>query len=212
MMIRKGIISLLALLAFCSLRAQDMASVFTAMPNQYIPQLEDAWRKDLVELYRSGKEARLKNTMNGYSTLSNLTDDYLCLRTTDRSEVEMKLLPLVNNTFVVCMVTTVEGPVADSRIAFFTTDWASLPVADLLSLPEGAWYLKEGSDTDEAFPELKAALDMDLFRYQLSATENTLSVTYTTPLYVEDKIKEQLQPFLQAEPLCLRWQHGHFRQ
>ena len=211
-MIRKGMISLLALLALCGLRAQDMASVFTAMPNQYIPQLEDAWRKDLVELYRSGKEARLKNTMNGYSTLLNLTDDYLCLRTTDRSVVEMKLLPLVNNTFVVCMVTTVEGPVADSRIAFFTTDWASLPKSDLLSLPEGTWFIKEGAETDEAYPELKAALDMDLFRYQLSATENTLSITYTTPLYLEGKTKERLQPLLQVEPLCLRWQHGHFRQ
>ena len=211
-MIRKGMISLLALWALCGLRAQDIASVFTAMPNQYIPQLEDAWRKDLVELYRSGKEARLKNTMHGYSTLLNSTDDYLCLRTTDRSVVEMKLLPLVNNTFVVCMVTTVEGPVADSRIAFFTTDWAFLPKADLLSMPEGTWFIKEGAETDEAYPELKAALDMDLFRYQLSATENTLSITYTTLLYVEDKIKERLQPFLQAEPLCLRWQHGHFRQ
>ena len=211
-MIRKGMISLLALLALCGLRAQDMASVFTAMPNQYIPQLEDAWRKDLVELYRSGKEARLKNTMNGYSTLLNLTDDYLCLRTTDRSVVEMKLLPLVNNTFVVCMVTTVEGPVADSRIAFFTTDWASLPKADLLSMPEGTWFIKEGAETDEAYPELKAALDMDLFRYQLSATENTLSITYTTPLYLEGKTKERLQPLLQGEPLCLHWQHGHFRQ
>ena len=211
-MIRKGMISLLALWALCGLRAQDMASVFTAMPNQYIPQLEDAWRKDLVELYRSGKEARLKNTMNGYSTLLNLTDDYLCLRTTDRSVVEMKLLPLVNNTFVVCMVTTVEGPVADSRIAFFTTDWASLPKADLLSMPEGTWFIKEGAETDEAYPELKAALDMDLFRYQLSATENTLSITYTTPLYLEGKTKERLQPLLQGEPLCLHWQHGHFRQ
>ena len=211
-MIRKGMISLLALVALCGLRAQDMASVFTAMPNQYIPQLEDAWRKDLVELYRSGKEARLKNTMNGYSALLNLTDDYLCLRTTDRSVVEMKLLPLVNNTFVVCMVTTVEGPVADSRIAFFTTDWASLPKADLLSMPEGTWFIKEGAETDEAYPELKAALDMDLFRYQLSATENTLSITYTTPLYLEGKTKERLQPLLQGEPLCLRWQYGHFRQ
>ena len=211
-MIRKGMISLLALVALCGLRAQDMASVFTAMPNQYIPQLEDAWRKDLVELYRSGKEARLKNTMNGYSTLLNLTDDYLCLRTTDRSVVEMKLLPLVNNTFVVCMVTTVEGPVADSRIAFYTTDWASLPKADLLSMPEGTWFIKEGAETDEAYPELKAALDMDLFRYQLSATENALRITYTTPLYLEGKTKERLHPFLRGEPLCLRWQHGHFRQ
>ena len=39
-----------------------------AMPDQYIPQLEHAWRKDLVDLYTSGKESRLKNTMNGFST------------------------------------------------------------------------------------------------------------------------------------------------
>lgn len=66
------------------------------MPDQYIPQLEHAWRKDLVDLYTSGKESRLKNTMNGFSTLQKLTNDYLLLQTTERSTVEMKLLPLVN--------------------------------------------------------------------------------------------------------------------
>ena len=95
---RRVIVTLLICVFALGMNAQDMTSVFTAMPDQYIPQLEHAWRKDLVDLYTSGKESRLKNTMNGFSTLQKLTNDYLLLQTTERSTVEMKLLPLVNNT------------------------------------------------------------------------------------------------------------------
>lgn len=204
--------TLLAFWAFCGATAQDMAGVFTAMPNQYIPQLDDAWRKDLVELSRAGKEARLKNTMNGFSTLEQLTQDYLRLRATERSVLEMKLLPLVNNTHVICLVNSVEGPVTDSRVAFFTTDWEPLPTADLLVLPEGTWYVKEEALRDETFQAERTVLDMDLFHYQLQAEEATLTITYTTPLYLEEKTRERLQPYLKAEPLRLRWQHGQFRQ
>ena len=108
-------------------QAQEMATLFVAMPDQQIPQLEDAWRKDLVDLFQQGKEARVQNTMNGFSSLKQLTADYLLLQVTERSTVEMKLLPLVNNTKVVCVVTTVFGPVPDSRVDFFSPDWEPLP-------------------------------------------------------------------------------------
>ena len=64
----KRIVLLLCLLlvSVLPLKAQDMAAVFIAMPDEYVPQLEDAWRKDLVDLYRSNEKARLKNNMNGY--------------------------------------------------------------------------------------------------------------------------------------------------
>lgn len=61
----------LLVMSVLPLKAQDMAAVFIAMPDEYVPQLEDAWRKDLVDLYRSNEKARLKNNMNGYSTLEN---------------------------------------------------------------------------------------------------------------------------------------------
>lgn len=95
-----------------------MDALFISMPDQNIPQLENAWRKDLVDLYKSGKDATLKNTMNGSSSLKKLTSDYLLLQATERSSIEMKLLPLVNNTNVICMIRTVNGPVADSQIEF----------------------------------------------------------------------------------------------
>ena len=124
------------------MKAQEMDAVFVAMPDQYVPQLENAWRKDLIDLYNSGKEAKLKNTMYGFSTLKKLTDDYLLLQVTERSTVEMKLLPLVNDTYVVCMITTVYGPVPDSQVEFFTTDWKPLDSADLYTPVPVEWLLK----------------------------------------------------------------------
>ena len=91
-------LSILLCVFVWGMKAQEMDAVFVAMPDQYVPQLENAWRKDLIDLYNSGKEAKLKNTMNGFSTLKKLTDDYLLLQVTERSTVEMKLLPLVNDT------------------------------------------------------------------------------------------------------------------
>ena len=146
---RRVIVTLLICVFALGMNAQDMTSVFTAMPDQYIPQLEHAWRKDLVDLYTSGKESRLKNTMNGFSTLQKLTNDYLLLQTTERSTVEMKLLPLVNNTYVVCMISTVNGPVPDSRIEFFTTNWEPLATSDLFTQPTSDWYIKQGIDKKE---------------------------------------------------------------
>ena len=143
---RRVIVTLLICVFALGMNAQDMTSVFTAMPDQYIPLLEHAWRKDLVDLYTSGKESRLKNTMNGFSTLQKLTNDYLLLQTTERSTVEMKLLPLVNNTYVVCMISTVNGPVPDSRIEFFTTNWEPLATSDLFTQPTSDWYIKQGID------------------------------------------------------------------
>ena len=178
-------LSILLCVFVWGMKAQEMDAVFVAMPDQYVPQLENAWRKDLIDLYNSGKEAKLKNTMNGFSTLKKLTDDYLLLQVTERSTVEMKLLPLVNDTYVVCMITTVYGPVPDSQVEFFTTDWKLLDSADLYTPVPVEWFIKDDADKNRtAFIEATARLDMDLRKYSLSPDDQTLTVEYTTPKYL----------------------------
>ena len=208
---RRVIVTLLICVFALGMNAQDMTSVFTAMPDQYIPQLEHAWRKDLVDLYTSGKESRLKNTMNGFSTLRKLTNDYPLLQTTERSTVEMKLLPLVNNTYVVCMISTVNGPVPDSRIEFFTTNWEPLATSDLFTQPTSDWYIKQGIDKkDEAYQEAASHLDMDLIQYRLSPDDQTLTAIYTTPQYLSQEAREKIEPYL-SEPKVYTWQKYHFQ-
>ena len=96
---KRLLLGMMLAVGLMEMKAQEMDAVFAAMPDTYMPQLESAWRKDLIDLYHSGKEAKLKNTMDGFSSLQKLTDDYLLLQVTERSTVEMKLLPLVNELF-----------------------------------------------------------------------------------------------------------------
>lgn len=209
---KRVLLSILLSVFVWGVKAQKMDAVFTSMPDQYVPQLENAWRKDLIDLYSSGKEAKLKNTMNGFSTLMKLADDYLMLQVTDRSTVEMKLLPLVNDTYVVCMVTTVYGPVPDSRIEFFTTDWKALEAADMYAPVPAEWFIKEDADKNSiAFVEATARLDMDLRKYSLSPDNQTLTVEYTTPQYLTKTERKQLEPFLKDTPKVYTWEKYQFK-
>jgi len=192
-------------------KAQDMSAFFVGMPDEMIPQLEDAWRKDLVDLYRSGKTASLNNTMNGRSTLEKLTQDYLMLHTTEFSTVEMKFLPLINDTYIVCIVTTVNAPAPDSRIAFYTVDWKPLDARGLWSPPEGEWYIRNDVDRNsEAFHEAASYFDISLIHYRLSADSLILSAEYSTPQYLSSDVRNKVTPFLMESPKIWLWRNGRF--
>lgn len=195
-----------------SVNAQNMASIFISMPDKNVPQLEDAWRKDLVDLYNSKEEARLKNNMDGYSKLIKLTDDYLLLESTERTTVEMKLLPLVNNTFVICKVVTINGPVPDSRVTFYSPEWVQLDGSDLLTPVDAGWFVSENADTASInYQESISRLDMDMFQFKLSPDNLTLTQIYTTPQYVDKETRQKLNGILKEEPKVFTWTKSYFK-
>lgn len=200
-------------LALCAFNAgaQDMAELFVKMPDEYMIGLEGAWRKDLVNLYRAGKEAKLQNMMQGASQLMKLTPDYLKIQTSGRSTVELRRLPLVNHTWIICMVTTVSAPVSDSRIHFFTTDWKPLPDDGLYSpVSVDDFLLPDVDTTDVAFLDVMAALDMDLFVYRLNEEVQTLTAEYMTLDYLDTAMREKAKQFFKTEPKVFTWTKGRF--
>ena len=191
--------------------AQDMATFFINTPGQYLPQLEEAWRKDLVDLYNSGKPAVLDNTMNGRSTLQNLTSDYLFLQSTERSTLEIRFLPLINNTFIACVITTVFAPVADSRVAFFTIDWQPLPTVEIWYPATTDSFIKMDVDRDdENFRAAHSYLDMDLIHYHLDPEQLIMKAEYTTPDYLSYEERTKVYPFLQDTLKVYYWKTGRF--
>jgi hypothetical protein len=193
------------------MQAQDMKTLFTQMPDILLPQLETAWRKDLADLYLNGKEARLQNIMEGYSRLLELTADYLLLQVTERSYVEMKTLPLINNTHILCVVTTVEGPAPDSRIAFYTTDWQPLEASGLFNPVKAEDFLVAANADNDAYLDAAALLDMDLIRYRLSPGDLTLTASLSTPAYLQRTNSARVEPFLRNQPIVFTWNKSSFR-
>lgn len=123
------------LLCGLSLYAQDMKTLFIAMPDSVAPLLTKVNREDCVDFTASNMKAEVKNRFGKVSELKRLTDDYLFLQTTGSSSMEMKLLPLNDSVKVICVVNTVCGPACDSEVRFYNTDWQQLAKEDFIQLP-----------------------------------------------------------------------------
>ena len=199
---------------FCvmSVMAQNMKSVFVAMPDSVTPLLTKVNREDCIDFLDSNMKAVVKNRFGNVAEMKVLTDDYVLMQTSEVGTLEMKLLPLADSTKVICMVKTVNVPVADSSVRFYTSDWSQqLDVKEFLQLPSmDAFFLPNDSLKDEAILTRKKA-DMHLMKAQLSKEDTFLTFTYTTPDYLNEEDREKLSPHLRKEPIVLRWSEGKFR-
>ena len=199
---------------FCvmSVVAQDMKTVFVAMPDSVTPLLTKVNREDCIDFLDSNMKAVVKNRFGNVAEMKVLTDDYVLMQTSEVGTLEMKLLPLADSTKVICMVKTVNVPVADSSVRFYTSDWSQqLDVKEFLQLPSmDAFFLPNDSLKHEAILTRKKA-DMHLMKAQLSKEDTSLTFTYTTPDYLNEEDREKLSPHLRKESIVLRWSEGKFR-
>jgi hypothetical protein len=195
-----------------SVVAQDMKSVFVAMPDSVTPLLTKVNKEDCIDFLASDMKAIVKNRFGNVAEMKVLTDDYVLMQTSEVGTLEMKLLPLADSTKVICMVKTVNVPVADSSVRFYTSDWSQqLDVKEFLQLPSmDAFFLPNDSLKDEAILTRKKA-DMHLMKAQLSKEDTSLTFTYTTPDYLNEEDREKLSPHLRKESIVLRWSEGKFR-
>ena len=207
-------ILLIVLTFFCAMPmvAQDMKSVFIAMPDSIVPLLTQVNKEDCVDFLDSNMKAEVTTRFGGTAEMKVLTEDYVFLQTTPSSPLEMKLLPVNDSTKVVCMVKTVCASACDSEIHFYTSDWKEkMAVGDFLQKPEQeAFYLPNDSGTEESGLIRKKA-DMHLMKASLSKEDASLTFIYTTPDYLNKEDKKQMLRYLNPNPVVFQWKDGKFR-
>lgn len=209
----KKILFVVGVLLCClSIQAQDMKSLFIALPDSLSPMLTKVNREDFGDFLASNMKAEVKNRFGNTSEMLKQTDNYLKLKISKVSMAEMKLLPLNDSVKVICVVHTFEGPASDSSISFYDTSWKRLPADKFLTLPvEDAFYKTPASEVQaDSLKNLRARADMFLLKADLSETDNTLSFTYATPDYLDKETAEEIKPYLVQEPLKYIWKEGHF--
>lgn len=108
---------------------QTINELFKSMPSQYLPAFSEANKTMLlvdsslsVIPYSLGQIERLE-----------YTDTFLSLKTSEVGTMQIKILPLVNNTNIVVLIKTVcSNNVCDSDIRFFTNEWQEIQKSNIL--------------------------------------------------------------------------------
>lgn len=208
----KRLLLLICLLVSISMQAQNMKELFVAMPDTLTPLLTKVNREDFGDFLASNMKAEVRNRFGKTSEMTELTDDYLFLKMTSASSMEMKLLPLNDSVRVICMVQTYQAPVADSRIRFYDTDWKLLETSRFIDLPADSLFYRGPVNEAQAdsLQNLRIHADISLQEIRLSADNRTLSFRYTTPDYLDKATSDGLQAYLVQQPLRYVWSVDRF--
>lgn len=209
---RRRLLIFISIFCVASAFAQDMKSVFVAMPDSITPLLTKVNREDFIDFLDSSMKAEVKNRFGNVAEMKVLTDDYTLVQTSEVGTLELKLLPVNDSTKVVCMVRTVCASACDSDVRFYSSDWKEELEADIfLKKPSvNAFFLPNDTISEEGILICQKA-DMHLMKASLSKDDTSLTFIYTTPDYLNKEDKEKLLSYLRKDPIVLRWQDGKFR-
>lgn len=198
---------LFILLLFCclgfSLQAQDIRNLFIEAPDSVLPLLPRNNRADCIDFADAGMVYPVSNRLGGKCIMREISDGYLLLQSSGVSTFEMKLLPQ-NDGFVICVVNTVYAEAADSRIAFFDSNWKRLDTEKFFTAPSIADFFadKAGKAIDKC--------DIYLVSLKTNAADNTLVAEYTMPSYMNSDDAEMVKPLLRK--ITYTWNGFRFNE
>jgi len=209
---KKGIIYILLCLISLSAAAQDLTSVFLKIPEDVLFGLDAENKDKLINTATDSVTATATSILGGDIIRKTVTDDYLLFETSSAGTLQIKLLPLVNNSRIICVVKTVCGKACDSNVRFYSTDWTLLPGAALLPETDINWFIKEDADKkNEDFVNAFAAVDMMPVKITLDASQPIANITLDIENYLSEDDYKKIKPYLNDTPKTLTWDRTSFK-
>jgi hypothetical protein len=184
---------------------QTAGELFVRFPELKSLALNTSDRLDLIDLYKAGEKATVKNRFGDSCSILRLTDDYLQIQT-GKSQLELFILPMINDSKIVGLIHTVCAPVCDSYLEFYTTAGKKLRATAFISIADKSDFLKKGINReDEKVKNALVPLDISLMRFHYDSDKQELRQYYHTPDYLSESEKELVKPYLNENPKRYQW-------
>ncbi len=182
------------MMASLGMEAKSMKDLLVSMPDEVMPCLNKNMRLEFAELQEMGVKAEVKNLLEEVSVMDTLTQDFVQIRMTKASTLQMKKLPVENGDSLLCVVKTFAGPEKESELYFYNQDWKKMDATRLLDgkrMEDLAESLIQKPDTmsETRFAELKAMIEPRMVSALLLQNENSLVVRLSLPLLSADDKK-----------------------
>jgi hypothetical protein len=191
-------------------QGQTAGELFAKLPESALLPLTVSDRLDLIDWYKEGKKASVKNQFDDSCSIVRLTDDYLQIQI-GKNTTELFLLSMINDSKIVGMIQTVCVPVCDSYIEFYTTSWRKLTSSVFITFVDKYDFLKEGiNPEDEKVKNALIPLDISLMQLHYDPDNHELQQYYRTPDYLSETDKTQIMPYLKETPKIYKWNLTRF--
>lgn len=204
---------MLSFILAASVWGQNINKVFLKMPRDIIYGLSPELNEMLLD-NPSDTSKFVATAIYDNIKRKALNADFISLQTSKVGTTSIRLLPLINESKIICVVQTIDGEtVSDSKIAFYTEKWEPVDGSDLL--PQGRdinWFIKPDADqSGEKFQHAMATITMLPMKYTLSETEAVLSIEFNPKTFLSVDDYKALEPFLTKEPKVLKWDKVRFK-
>lgn len=202
---------ILCLTISLSSKGQDIKTVFTAMPSKIVYGITPKMKEFLLD-EPSDTTRFVSTAIHPNIKRIAIDSDYIALQTSEAGSTQIKLLPLINGSKIVCLVQSVSGTISDSRISFYTETWEAIPRANLFPEKNIEWFIKEDADkTSEEYTQAINSLTMLPMQFILSADENKVDIKFDAKSFLPKEFYKILEPYLTQEAKTLIWDKTRFK-
>lgn len=182
---------------------------FINIPDTILPLISRSTRMDMLDYFRVDSTYRATNEMGGYSSLEKVSGDYLKVRISDVSTLELKVLPWGKSGRVIASVYTICGPAADSELRFFSPDMKPVKCQKFFKLPELKDFFSIPKGSLTKMKEIEAMVPFPTIEYDLSENSCDLTGRLTAGEYINQDDYNIMKLFLRPS-LQWRWNGSKF--
>ncbi len=186
---------------------QRVADVFKTMPADILPGFSEADKTML--LVDTG--LRIVPYPLGNIEKIKYSDSFLQLKTSDIGTFQLKLLPLVNNTKIICVIKTVCGKACDSDIRFYSTQWEKIDENTLLPTMSAASFFDKQNQGSKEYEYALSLLDVEPVSAVFCDDSDDLILTLNYKAYLSEENIAKIKPFIKQDFITLHWTKTSFR-
>ncbi|NDW10228.1 DUF3256 family protein [Dysgonomonas sp. 520] len=196
-----------------SLTAQDITGIVLNAPDNIIFGLSAEEKDKLVAQPKDSAIVSVNNIFQKTTKRLNLSDDYISLQTSEAGTTQIKLLPLVNESKIICVVTTVCGKVCDSKIQFFySANWTPLENVELFPRLDINTFLEDNIDKNsDDFQNALAVVSMLPVKLVLDADTQDIKAELGIKEYLSETEYNEIEKYLKKDPVTFKWNKISFK-
>lgn len=186
-------------------------NIFEKIQASALEILPSATRLDMIDYWDADSVYKASNAMDGLSWLEAVTPDYLKVRITSVSELEIKILPEKKGRVAMTVYTVGDDVQAqDSQVKFYDENLLELPTDKFLVMPEVKDFFDIPKGSTTKMKEIEEMIPFPTVALSANPENDDLSARLTVEKYINEDDWNIAKLFFKPS-ITLKWKKEKYK-